>query len=158
MNARQAVRAALAASAVALAAGELLAQADRSAPPKPGPVRPLVLPGVERLALANGLPVLLVPMHEVPVVEVALVVRAGATADPAGREGLAAMTADLLDEGAGGKDALALSDAVDFLGARLTTSAGWDASTVRLRVPVARLREALPLMADVALRPDFPEE
>ena len=157
MNARQAVRVALAASAVVLAAGELLAQADRSAPPKPGPVRPLVLPGVERLSLTNGLAVLLVPMREVPVVEVALVVRAGATADPAGREGLAAMTADLLDEGAGGKDALALSDAVDFLGARLTTGAGWDASTVRLRVPVARLREALPLMADVALRPDFPE-
>jgi predicted Zn-dependent peptidase len=65
---------------------------------------------------------------------------------------------DLLDEGAGGKDALALSDAVDFLGARLTTGAGWDASTVRLRVPVTRLREALPLMADVALRPDFPEK
>ena len=53
------------------------------------------------------------------MVEVLLVVRAGATADPAGREGLAAMTADMLDEGAGGKDALALSDAVDFLGARL---------------------------------------
>jgi predicted Zn-dependent peptidase len=68
------------------------------------------------------------------------------------------MTADVLDEGAGGRDALALSDAVDFLGARLDTSAGWDASTVRLRVPVARLREALPLMADVALRPDFPEK
>jgi predicted Zn-dependent peptidase len=96
-------------------------------------------------------------MHEVPVVEVLLVVRAGATADPARRDGLARMTADMLDEGAGGKDALALADAVDFLGAQLDTEASWDASTVRLRVPVARLDEALPLMADVALRPDFPE-
>jgi len=134
-----------------------LAQADRSAPPKPGPVRPLRLPPVERLALSNGLPVLLVPMHEVPVVEVLLVVRAGAAADPAGREGLARMTADMLDEGAGGKDALALADAVDFLGAQLDTAASWDASTVRLRVPTARLADALPLLADVALRPDFPE-
>ena len=154
MNARRLVFPALAAL---VAASPLLAQPDRSAPPKPGPVRPLRLPPVERLALASGLPVLLVPMHEVPVVEVLLVVRAGAVADPAGREGLARMTAQMLDEGAGGKDALAIADAVDFLGAQLDTGASWDASTVRLRVPVARLSDALPLMADVALRPDFPE-
>jgi predicted Zn-dependent peptidase len=154
MNARRLVFPALAA---VLAASPLLAQPDRSAPPKPGPVKPLKLPAVERLALSNGVGVLLVPMHEVPVVEVLLVVRAGATADPAGREGLARTTADMLDEGAGGKDALALADAIDFLGARLGTEASWDASTVRLRVPVARLADALPLLADVALRPDFPE-
>jgi predicted Zn-dependent peptidase len=154
MNARRLAALALGA---ALLADPALAQADRSAPPKPGPVRPLELPPVERLALSNGLPVLLVPMHEVPVVEVLLVVRAGAVADPAGREGLARMTADLLDEGAGGKDALALADAIDFLGAQLGTEASWDASIVRLRVPVARLSDALPVMADVALRPDFPE-
>ncbi len=155
MNARRLVPAL--ALAAALAAAPALPQADRSAPPKPGAVRPLKLPPVERLALASGLPVLLVPMHEVPVVEVLLVVGAGAVADPPGREGLARMTADMLDEGAGGKDALALADAVDFLGAQLDTEASWDASTVRLRVPVARLSDALPTMADVALRPDFPE-
>jgi zinc protease len=131
--------------------------ADRSAPPKPGPVRPLHLPPLERLSLDNGLDVLLMEKHQVPVVEVVLVVRTGAAADPAGKEGLAAMTADMLDEGAGGRDALALADALDFLGAELTTGASWDDSTVRLRVPVERLTQALPLLADVALHPDFPE-
>jgi zinc protease len=144
--------------ALILAAGPALSQADRSGPPAPGPARPLTLPPVERHALSNGVPVLLVGVHEVPVVEVILVLAAGATADPAGREGLAHMTAEMLDEGAGGRDALALADAVDFLGARIETGAQWDASTVRLRVPVARLGDALPLMADVALRPDFPEK
>ena len=83
---------------------------------------------------------LLVGMHEVPIVEVILVMRAGAHRRP-GRAAKASprMTADMLDEGAGGKDALALADAVDFLGATLATGAAWDASTVRLRVPVARL-------------------
>jgi zinc protease len=157
MSRRSAVLASvLAVAAVALAAGPARAQADRSHPPKPGPVRPLHLPAIERLSLSNGLGVQLVQMHEVPVVELVLVVRAGAAADPSGRDGLAAMTADMLDEGAGGKDALALADAVDYLGAELDTDAGWDSSTVRLRVPVARLEAALPLMADVALRPDFP--
>ena len=157
MSARNITRMAALGAASLLAAAPLMAQADRSHPPKPGAVRPLRLPPVERLALSNGVGVLLVGMHEVPVVEVVLVVRAGATADPAGREGLAGMTADMLDEGASGKDALALADAIDFLGATIVTGASWDASTVRLRVPVARLDDALALMADVALRPDFPE-
>src|SRR3990172_7627393 len=156
MSARILSRAASLALAAALSTSPLQAQADRSRPPKPGPVRSLKLPPVERLSLSNGMSVLLVGVHEVPVVEVILVVRAGATDDPAGREGTAAMTADLLDEGAGGKDALALADAIDFLGATLGAAASWDASTVRLRVPVARLDDALALMAVVALRPDFP--
>ncbi len=142
---------------LALATG-VFAQANRNGPPTPGPVRPLTLPPIEGHALSNGVPVLLAGVHEVPVVEVVLVIAAGATADPAGGEGLAHMTAEMLDEGAGGRDALALADAVDFLGARIETDSRWDASTVRLRVPVARLGDALPLMADVALRPGFPEE
>jgi zinc protease len=142
---------------LALGARPGLAQVDRSGPPQAGPVRSLRLPPPERHALSNGLPVLLVPMREVPVVELVLVVRAGATADPQGSEGLAHMTAAMLDEGAGGKDALALADALDFLGAELETGASWDAASVRLRVPVVRLQAALPLLADVALRPDFPE-
>lgn len=158
MSAGSAFRAAAALAAVLLAAPGLRAQApDRSHPPRPGPVRELKLPPAERLTLSNGVNVVLVSMHEVPVAEVVLVLRAGATADPAGREGVAAMTAAMLDEGAGGKDALALADAVDFLGATLGAGASWDASTVRLRTAVARLEEALALMADVALRPDFPE-
>lgn len=157
MSARGPRRLAVLAAALATCAVPLVAQSDRSRPPKPGPVRELKLPPLERLALSNGLNVLLVGMHEVPVVEVVLVLPAGATADPPGRDGLAAMTADMLDEGAGGRDALALADAIDFLGATIGSGASWDSTSVRLRVPVARLDAALALMADVALRPDFPE-
>jgi len=158
MNARGVAltRAIAVAAVLATGAAPSFPLAERGVPPKPGPARPLALPPLERLALSNGLPVVLVGMHEVPVAEVILVVGAGAIADPAGREGLAHLTAEMLDEGAGGRDALALADAVDFLGATLEAGATWDAATVRLRVPVARLGEALPLMADVALRPDFP--
>ena len=157
MSARGVARTAASCLALALAASQLHGQADRTRPPRPGPVRELMLPPVERLTLSNGVGVLLVGMHEAPVVEVILAVRAGAIVDPAGREGTAAMTADMLDEGAAGKDALALADAVDFLGATLGAGSTWDAATVRLRVPVARLEAALALMADVALRPAFPE-
>jgi predicted Zn-dependent peptidase len=64
----------------------------------------------------------------------------------------------MLDEGAGGRSALELADEVEFLGASLATSSSFDASTVRLNVPAGRLDAALPLMADVALRPSVPAE
>ena len=66
------------------------------------------------------------------------------------------MTAAMLDEGAGGKSALELADAVEFLGAQLATNSTFGYPAVRLSVTVARLNEALPLMADVVQRPTFP--
>jgi predicted Zn-dependent peptidase len=63
----------------------------------------------------------------------------------------------MLDEGAGTRSALEIADEIDFLGAELGASGSFDASAVRLGVPVARLGAALTVMADVALRPTFPD-
>ncbi|MEX2273601.1 MAG: pitrilysin family protein [Vicinamibacterales bacterium] len=128
---------------------------DRSAPPKLAPPRDLKLPPIVKRTLSNGMPVWIVEQHEVPVASVSLVIRSGATADPAGKFGLASLTAAMLDEGAGTRDALALADAIDFLGASIGTGAGFDAGSVSLYTPVARLGDALALMADVAIRPTF---
>lgn len=131
---------------------------DRSAAPKPGPAPALKLPPIQKRTLSNGLPVWIAELHEVPVAHLNLVVRAGASTDPAGKYGLASMTAELLDEGAGSRDALQIADAIDFLGADLSTNSSTDDVTISLHVPVARLGEALPVMADVALRPQFPDK
>jgi zinc protease len=129
---------------------------DRSKAPALGPIARLTLPPIEKRALANGLPVWVVETHEVPLVQVNLVVFAGSGDDPAGQFGVASLAAAMLDEGAGSRGALDIADAAEFLGASLTTASTFDASAVRLNVPARRLAEALPLMADVALRPTFP--
>jgi zinc protease len=129
---------------------------DRSRPPALGPAPHLDLPAIQKRALSNGLAVWLVESHEVPVVQVNVVVRAGAGDDPAGKFGTASLTAAMLDEGAGTRSALEIADAVEFLGASLTTTSSFDSSAVRLNVPVGRLRDALPLLADVTVRPTFP--
>jgi len=129
---------------------------DRSKPPALGPVNRLTLPQIQKRTLANGLAVWLVESHEVPLVQVNLLVPAGSSDDPAGQFGGASMTAAMLDEGAGTRSSLEIADAVEFLGANLSTNASFDASAVRLNVPVRQLAQALPLMADVALRPTFP--
>ncbi|MGH9257738.1 MAG: M16 family metallopeptidase [Vicinamibacterales bacterium] len=131
---------------------------DRSQPPVLAPPPPLTLPAIDKRTLSNGLAVWVVESHEVPVVQVSLIVRAGGSDDPTGRFGTASLTAAMLDEGAGTRSALEIADAVEFLGASLTTASSYDASAVRLNVPVQRLDEALPLLADVALRPAFPEK
>ena len=129
---------------------------DRSKAPVTGPPPALKLPPIQKRTLANGLPVWIVEMHEVPVADITVIVKAGAAADPAGKFGLANFTAAMLDEGAGSRDALALADAIDFLGASLGTGSSFDMSSVRLHTPVSKLDEALQLLADVVLRPTFP--
>ena len=131
---------------------------DRTTAPKPGPVPALKVPAIQKRTLANGLPVWIVELHKVPVVHVSLVVKSGASVDPKGKYGLANLTADMLDEGAGTRNALQIADAIDYLGAALSTESSFDASSIDLHVPVARLSDALPIMSDVALRPTFPQE
>ncbi len=130
--------------------------ADRSRPPALGPAPALTLPPIQKSSLSNGLPVLLVESHEAPLVQVNLLIGAGSGDDPAGKFGVASLALAMLDEGAGSRSALEIADAVEFLGADLATTSSFDASAIRLNVPVARLADALPLMADVALRPTFP--
>jgi predicted Zn-dependent peptidase len=132
---------------------------DRSRPPTLGSAPALKLPEIQKRTLANGLAVWIVEAHEVPLVQVNLVVHAGSGDDPIGEFGLASLTAAMLDEGAGDAlSALEIADAADFLGADLSTTSSFDSSAVRLNVPTRRLAEALPIMADVALRPTFPED
>ncbi len=152
------LRLALPVGIVAVAVG-LGAQApDRQKPPAPGPAPTLKLPAIQKRPLSNGVPVWVLEVHDVPIAQVSLVLLSGSADDPAGQYGIANLTASMLTEGAGTRHALDLADAVDFLGANLTTGAGIDATTVRLQVPVARLGDALPIMADVALRPTFPPQ
>ena len=115
---------------------------DRTRPPALAPTPQLDLPAIQKRALSNGLAVWLVESHEVPIVQVNVVVRAGAGDDPAGKFGTASLTAAMLDEGAGSRSALEIADAVEFLGASLTTTSSFDSSAVRLNVPVERLRDA----------------
>ncbi len=131
---------------------------DRTHPPQPGPPAPLKLPEIHKTQLSNGLPVWIVEMHKVPVAQVNLVVFSGTAEDPAGKFGVASLTTAMLTDGAGSRSALEIADAVDLLGADLAAGSGIDSSAVRLHVPVARLKDALPIMADVALRPTFPND
>lgn len=145
-------------TAPAVEAGGASAAAFPTVPPTPGPAPVLTLPAPERRSLASGLEVVYVSHSGLPLVHATLLLPAGSVADPAELPGLASFTAAMLDEGAGGRDALELAAALELLGASLATGAGLESASVDLAVLRARLPEALRLMADVVVRPDFPEE
>lgn len=126
-------------------------------PPQLGPAPTLTLPAPVQRTLANGLEVLYVRHGSLPVVHATLLTPGGTSADPAALPGLAEFTAEMLDEGAGGRNALQLSAALELLGATLTTDAAVDGARVDLHVLRDRLPEALRLLADVVVRPDFPQ-
>jgi predicted Zn-dependent peptidase len=133
-------------------------QPDRSVPPQAGPVPSFAIPPMEHFTLSNGLSVVLLEKHQVPIVQLNLLVRAGSVMDPGGKAGLANMTASMMMEGAGTRSALALADAIDYLGVSISSTSGQHAMAVRLHAPVSRLDSALTLFADVALRPTFPAD
>ncbi|MEO7361445.1 MAG: pitrilysin family protein [Gemmatimonadaceae bacterium] len=150
---------ALVATAVALSAcAKPEPPLDRTKPPELGAATDLKLPTIVEKTLPNGLKLIIVEQHEMPLVDVALVIRTGVEADPVGKSGLATLTANLLDAGAGTRDALGIADQIGFLAVDLSASAGWDQSTVTLHTTKATLDSSLALMADVALRPTFTEK
>jgi predicted Zn-dependent peptidase len=139
--------------------GPLAAQRDdRPKQPKLGPPPVLKLAPIQHFTLSNGLGVTLVEKHEVPLVQVEVVVRTGSAMDPAGKSGLASMTAAMLEEGAGTRNALEFADAIDFLGASISAYAGQHTSGAILHTPLSKLDSSLALLSDVVLRPKFPPE
>jgi zinc protease len=132
------------------------AQVDRSKPPVLGPPPALHIPPVVIRELANGLKLMIVERHNLPVADFVLVIPSGATANPADRAGTADLVANMLTEGTTTRSALQIADQTAYLGISLFSSSGWDATTIRLSTPTAQLDSALALFADVALRPSFP--
>jgi zinc protease len=129
---------------------------DRSKAPTLGPPPKLSLPPVTTKALPNGLKLMIVEQHELPVADFIMVVGSGATVDPTGKPGISNLAALMLTEGTKTRSSLEIADQVAFLGIGLSASSSWDATTVSLHTPTAQLDSSLALFSDVILNPVFP--
>jgi zinc protease len=125
--------------------------------PTPGEPRPYDFPTVERSRLANNLSLIVADLPGRPLVSATLVLRNGAVDEPEAVGGATVLAARALTEGTETHDAVALVEAGERLGASIHAEAGWDAMTIGVDVPAARLEPALELLAEVALTPTFPE-
>jgi predicted Zn-dependent peptidase len=113
------------------------------------------LPPYERVALDNGAVIFLLPHHEVPIVSFEALLRGGTVAEPADRQGVAALTASLLGRGAGTRNAREFVDAVADVGGSFSASPGVEALRVRGEFLAAHRKLMVDLLADVLIRPRF---
>lgn len=133
------------------AIGRTLERPLPGTPPLPRPPHPL------RWTLENGLRVVAVRRTTLPQVAMRIVVPAGSATDPAGEEGLASLTGNLLTEGTDRLTAEELNRRLDEIGASLTVQVGHDFAEVDLLLLAETLEEGVGLLADVLGRPAFPE-
>jgi predicted Zn-dependent peptidase len=136
----------------------LVIAVDRSRLPTPGPDPIVRFPEVSRRVLPGGLRVRTVEHRGVPVVSFMLLLSSGSAADPVDRPGLAALTADMLDEGSGSRSALEIEDALSSMGAQFETEVGSDATVLSLLTLPRFADEALGLLSDIVARPRLAAE
>ncbi len=128
-------------------------KADRSRLPEPAATRTLAFPAIHKSTLPNGLRVWTVHHAQVPLMAFTLLVRRGASSDPAGKDGLAAFTADMLDEGSGDRSAIEMHEALAKLGAQFDTDIGSDATVASVTVLSRFAVRALAILSDMVARP-----
>src|SRR4029079_14206463 len=111
-----------------------------------------------RATLKNGLTVLVLPNRRLPLVDLLLEVKTGSADDPQGKEGLADLTASLLTQGAGARDAQEIAEAIAFIGGTLDADAGEERTSVSCEVLKKDFAAGLALVRDVTVNPTFPAE
>jgi predicted Zn-dependent peptidase len=117
----------------------------------------LKLPAHKKVVLRNGMTVLLMEQREVPLVSFAVLMKAGSVLDPAGKEGVASMTAALLRKGTATRSADDFSAQLDFIGGSFGAGATADATSITAEFMKKDLAKGLELLADAMLRPAFPD-
>lgn len=140
-----------------MAGGGLQAQYPTS-PPPPAPLKPLQFPPFREAQFGSGLAMILVENHELPIVSVSLAMPAGARHEPAGREGLAGLVAELLTKGTKTRTADQIAAEIEGVGGSLSASAGDDFFSVSVTVLTDHLNLGLGLLSDVLLNATFPED
>lgn len=133
--------------------------ADRVIAPAPAAPLAAPVPVPVEIRLANGLRVITVEKHDLPIVTATLVARGGAAADPDARAGLGSLTATLLTKGTATRSATQIAREVEALGGSIGADAEWDGSAITVTVKADQTAPAMRVLADVARNPAFaPDE
>jgi zinc protease len=154
--------AALFASSTAFAAPSVFDSSgikDWSKAPEPTAEPSFKPPVAQKLKLKNGVQLLVIENHKLPIVSLALVVPgAGYAADPKGKGGVASFTADLLDEGAGGLSAIGIAEETGRLGASIAIGTDADAAYVTMSTLAKTLDQTVDLATKLVTQPAFEDK
>jgi zinc protease len=117
------------------------------------------IPVHERIALDNGITLVIVPKHDVPLIAFQALIRGGTLGDPEGKSGVASLVANLLEKGAGERSAYAFADAVEGAGGSFSAFASAELLSLSGQFLARDQELVIDLLADALLRPHLaPEE
>jgi zinc protease len=143
--------------AVALSCFFFLATSVSAQAPPATPTQTYRLPEPTRVKLPNGLVILLVEKHELPLTSLTLALRTGSLEDPVAKPGVNALAAELLRKGTTTRSAEQLSDALDFMGMTFAAGSGMENTSINADFLAKDTPKALALVADMVLHPTFPD-
>lgn len=129
--------------------------AARDLPPLVQQPAPVAIPTPVVKSLANGMKVVVVENHTLPVVTLKFAIKTGAAADPAGLPGTAQFVASMLNEGTRNRSAQDIAEAVDDMGGVFDSGADWDDSWASLSVLSNHTPLAFTLLSDMVINPAF---
>jgi zinc protease len=130
------------------------------------PVRPEQLPEQKPVkytpphliqrTLPNGIRVIMLPDHTLPLVDIEAVVKVGSIYEPAGKLGLAGLTGRCLETG-GTKNYPAdkLAEALDGMAARVSSNIGKEMGTLDMNILSKDVDKGVPMFADMLMHPVF---
>lgn len=106
----------------------------------------------------NGMTVLVLEQHFLPIVEIHALVKVGSAQDPPEKAGLSNLVSSLLDEGTATRTSKQLAEQIDFVGGSLEAHAGEDFSTATVRILEKDIGLGFTLLADILQHPVFPKQ
>ena len=127
-------------------------------PPPPAAPRPVSIPKPVEQTLKNGLRVIVIEDHDMPLISAQLLIKNGAEVDPPDLSGLADMTASLLTKGTKTRTAPQIAQEIEALGGILNSGAGWDASRASINVMSTKIAPAMDVLVDIVRNPVFKED
>lgn len=119
---------------------------------------PLKATDIKRVRLDNGLTVLGLEYHKLPLAHITVMTKRGSERDPEGKEGLADLTAEMLTLGTQGRDSQQVALEMERVGAQYSSSSGWDASFLEVFGLSQDFTVSMDLVADMLLHPTFPQQ
>ncbi len=129
--------------------------AAQALPPAVPPPEAVSFPSPVVHRLPNGLRIVLIERHNLPVLTLYAIVQRGAEADPPHLPGTAEMVAGLLPEGTKTRSALDIAQAIDGAGGKVDSGAGWDESYLNISLLSDHKKLAFNLLADMLIHPNF---
>jgi zinc protease len=108
-----------------------------------------------KFVTANGITVLVLEQHFLPIVEIHALIKTGSAQDPPDKAGLANLVASLLDEGTTTRTSKQQAEQIDFVGGALEAKASEDFTTASARVLKKDIDLGFTLLADMLQHPAF---